>query len=196
MWLLKDDFMTFEGSDWYLARRVASTSACHPANDNLVGTAAYGEQGTDPTEDATWSVPFGNDFTQYLLASGDMSMWVIIAKDELADRCAAGCANCGMTLMGSHMGGEPVGQYCRAGAQEDEGEGRGDGGGEGCGEGIRLISSFPARKILFYLAGWTRYTYLMHAPPRVLHELMRNINTLTTPYFTFHYTLDRAEITR
>ena len=111
--------MAFEGSDWYLARRVASTSTWHPATDNLVGTAAYGDQGTDPTQDATWSVPFGSSFTQYLLASGDLSMWVIMAKDELVDRCAAGCANCPMTLMGSHMGGEPVGQYCRPGAAED-----------------------------------------------------------------------------
>ena len=42
----------------------------------------------------------------------------------------------------------------------------------------------------------TSYPSLMHATLLVLYELTRNICTFTTPYFTFNYTLDRAEITR
>ena len=91
----------------------------HPANDNLAGTSSYGALSTDHLGDGTWSTPFGSDFTQYLLASGDMSMWVQIARDELASQCAASCAACGMTLLGSSAGGSAVAQYCRTGAAED-----------------------------------------------------------------------------
>ena len=61
---------------------------------------------------------------------------------------------------------------------------------------VNLVFEFPARKNLFYLAMRSRYTCRMQVPLRVLHELTRNIYTFTAPYFTFHYTLDQAEITR
>ena len=111
--------MNFNGRDFYLVRRKAGSDAWHPANDNLAGSATYGDLSTDPLSDTTFSVGFGDSFTEYLLASGDMSMWVMIARDELASRCAASCANCQMTLVGSNIGGDPVGQYCRTGASED-----------------------------------------------------------------------------
>ena len=105
--------------DWWLVRRDHSIeNGWHPVNDDLTGTAdAYGTLSTDPLADSTWSVPFAGAFTEYLLASGDMSMWVTITKAELAARCGS-CSNCQMTLTGSSNLGNPR-QYCRAGSGED-----------------------------------------------------------------------------
>ena len=64
-------------------------------------------------------MPFGPAFTEYLLASGDFSMWVTITKAELASQCGDGnCRNCVMDLTGSSNLGNPK-QYCRAGSGED-----------------------------------------------------------------------------
>ena len=109
--------MNYQGIDWFLVRHDGiAGNGWHPANDNLAGSASYGDLGTDPTDGTEWSVPFGSDFTQYLLASGDLSMWVQIGRDELASRCAASCAACAMDLVGSSTGGAAVAQYCRTGA--------------------------------------------------------------------------------
>jgi hypothetical protein len=69
--------ITMNGQDWYLVRRDHSIDGgWHPVNDDLTGTAGvYGDFSTDPLADSTWSVPFSDvPFTEYLLASGDMSM--------------------------------------------------------------------------------------------------------------------------
>eukprot|EP01051_Picozoa_sp_SAG22_P003441 SAG22_NODE_167_length_16764_cov_34.845245_5_plen_742_part_00 len=111
--------MQFNGEDWYLVRRDHSVDGgWHPANDNLAGEAAYGEPSSDPNSDTTWSVPFGTDFTAFLLASGDMSMWVTMTKAELNAQCAASCANCVMDITGSSGEAQPR-QYCRTGNPED-----------------------------------------------------------------------------
>ena len=103
---------------WYLVRRDHSLDGgWHPVNDDLVGTATYGDFSSDAAAQSTFSVPFGDAFTEYLLASGDMSMWVTITKAELAGRCGS-CANCVMELTGSSHMDEPK-QYCRAGSGED-----------------------------------------------------------------------------
>eukprot|EP01051_Picozoa_sp_SAG22_P012281 SAG22_NODE_1260_length_4978_cov_36.695269_4_plen_343_part_01 len=111
--------MTFEGEDWYLVRRDHDPDGWHRANDQLAGTEEYGSLSTDSRAGSTFSVPFGAAFTKYLLASGDMSMWVVISKDELASQCAAGCSACPMELVASSTGGAPVAQYCRIGVEED-----------------------------------------------------------------------------
>jgi hypothetical protein len=110
---------TFLYQDWYLVRRDHSIDGgWHPVNDDLTGTApAYGTFSTDPLVQETFSVPFGTAYTELLLASGDMSMWVTITKDELAGQCGS-CANCIMELTGSSGLDEPR-QYCRAGSGED-----------------------------------------------------------------------------
>ena len=98
--------MVFEGERWYLVRRAhAPANGWHRAKDNLAGTEKYGTLTADSRSDTSFSVPFGNRFTKYLLASGDMSMWVIITKSELASRCAAGCSACKMALVDSSEGG-------------------------------------------------------------------------------------------
>eukprot|EP01052_Picozoa_sp_SAG31_P015482 SAG31_NODE_996_length_10492_cov_4.648802_6_plen_728_part_00 len=110
--------MRFNDQDWYLVRRVTPGTTWHPINDRLSGTTSYGEQSTDSVSGSTFSVPFGDDFTEFLLASGDMSMWVTMTKAELYAQCAASCANCQMTLTGSsHL--ENPRQYCRTGNAED-----------------------------------------------------------------------------
>eukprot|EP01052_Picozoa_sp_SAG31_P045454 SAG31_NODE_8302_length_1477_cov_118.462990_2_plen_206_part_01 len=112
--------MTFADQEWYLVRRDHEPSdGWHPANDNLAGTDEYGSVTTDSLAPATFSVPFGDAFTDYLLASGDMSMWVIITKDEVAHQCAVGCAACPMALVASSNSDAEVAQYCRVGVPED-----------------------------------------------------------------------------
>jgi len=116
----------FKSEDWYLVRRDHDPSdGWHQANDNLAGTAVYGS--VDPSwvnprgDPRSWSVGFGHSFTKYLLASGDLSMWVVLGKNELASKCAANCAGCTMTLDGSYMFPSTVYalEYCRRGAAED-----------------------------------------------------------------------------
>ena len=111
--------MDFKGETWHLVRRDHDPAdGWHPATDNLAGTAEYGSPTTNDLGAATFSVPFGNSFTIYLLASGDRSMWVTIGKAELASRCAASCSACRMTLLGSSMESNPQ-QHCRSGVPED-----------------------------------------------------------------------------
>ena len=112
--------VNFNNKDWYLVRRDHSTdNGWHPVNDDLTGTAAaYGDFSTDPLADSTFGVPFADSgFTEYLLASGDFSMWASLTRAELASQCGS-CANCVMELTGSSHLDTPR-QYCRAGSGED-----------------------------------------------------------------------------
>jgi hypothetical protein len=113
--------MNFLGQDWYLVRRDHSIEGgWHPANDNLAGTETYGGFTFDVNAQQTFSVPFGDAADEFLLASGDMSMWVTIKRSEVAAQCAASCANCKMELTASSNGdiSSPL-QYCRTGSGED-----------------------------------------------------------------------------
>ena len=111
--------VVFGGQDWYLVRRDHSNDAWHPVNDRLSGTAsAYGSVNPNPVAATTFNVPFGSAYTELLIASGNMGMWVTITKDELAAKCAQGCAYCPMQLTGSSHLPQPR-QYCRHGASED-----------------------------------------------------------------------------
>ena len=111
--------MSFAGEEYYLVRRKHVADSWHPVDDNLAGTQEYGTLTTNSMGASTFSVLFGNSFTKYLLASGDMSMWLIIAKNELANQCAASCENCLMVLLDSSNQGRQVAQYCRVGTAED-----------------------------------------------------------------------------
>jgi hypothetical protein len=64
---------SFEGGGWALVRRVKSGSTWHPATDNLLGSAEYGNAGVSNTADTTFSLPFSSYVTSeslFLLASG------------------------------------------------------------------------------------------------------------------------------
>ena len=112
-------YQRFDGMDWYLVRRVHEAyGRWHPANDNLAGSAVYGDLSTDPLSDSTWSVQFGSEFTQYLLASGDMTMWVTVTKDSVDSSCTDGCEQCVMNVTGSSGLSDPL-QYCRVQNAED-----------------------------------------------------------------------------
>ena len=71
----------------------------------FIWTAISTVQKIEESFNYTWYVSrtrsFSRRFTEYLLASGDMSMWVSISKEELTAQCAASCANCVMELLGS-----------------------------------------------------------------------------------------------
>ena len=72
------------GTGWQLVRRVAPGTAWHPAKDRLNGTKAYGEwpSSTAQTADATFSTSFsGENFTQFLFASGDEQVWLVCTKE-------------------------------------------------------------------------------------------------------------------
>ena len=72
------------GGGWQLVRR--TIGAWHPADDDLLGTAEYGTYSRDPRAASTFSVAFaGMEFDQYLFASGDMSMWAVMDKDQVGD---------------------------------------------------------------------------------------------------------------
>ena len=59
-------------------RHVPSGGGWHPANDDLAGTAVYGQRSDDSK---AWSVAWHNDaFNEYLFASGDCKNWLISAK--------------------------------------------------------------------------------------------------------------------
>ena len=101
----------FDGRDWYLVRRDAGQlntggktcdgydptcwdrggregdNCWHPTDDNLAGTDQYGEYDTSgPTGTSTFSIPFaGLAWSEILLASGDMSMYVIMARESVEE---------------------------------------------------------------------------------------------------------------
>ena len=83
--------MDFKGQTWYLVRHTPP-GEWHQSTDNLAGNQSYGvypthvgisnsgnhnQQMFNYTH-APFSIPFGFTWTQMLLASGDMSNWVII----------------------------------------------------------------------------------------------------------------------
>jgi glutathionyl-hydroquinone reductase len=71
---------TIGGGGWKLVRHVPKGNKWHPATDLLAGTQAYG----DPKNmDKAWSDKFDNSkFNEFLFATGDMSLWMTMEKDE------------------------------------------------------------------------------------------------------------------
>ena len=136
--------MTFSGRDWFLVRRDAGSlntggqtcsgydpscwdavngdNCWHQATDNLAGTDVYGTNDLDPMGTASYSVAFRETrWTQMLLASGDMSMYVVMDRESI-EQCSEG-QNDGQwfphILEGSESDEYEATQYCRAGVPED-----------------------------------------------------------------------------
>ena len=67
------------GNGWKLVRRVGMTNGTwHPARDNLLGTAQYGEP-CDYWEECTFSIPFHQyRFKEFMFATGTFLQWIII----------------------------------------------------------------------------------------------------------------------
>lgn len=81
------------GGGWFLVRR--TIGRWHPVDDDLAGTEEYGVYERNPLATSTFSVAFdsltmpgGQDFDQYLFASGDMTMWAVMDRGEVS-----GCQN-------------------------------------------------------------------------------------------------------
>eukprot|EP01052_Picozoa_sp_SAG31_P053945 SAG31_NODE_14086_length_828_cov_0.957476_2_plen_124_part_01 len=88
--------LNFLDQDWYLVRRDAGSqdpdgeTCWHPADDQLAGTAVYGVNDANPNGPSTFSLPFADfEWTQILLASGDMTMYVVMDRTEL-QQCTSG----------------------------------------------------------------------------------------------------------
>jgi hypothetical protein len=142
--------MAFAGQDWYLVRRdpgdlntggascsgydpscwvnptdVSSADNCwHPTDDNLAGTAHYGEYEYNPEGLRTFSVPFsGFAWDQILLASGDMSMYVVMTRQSIQtciDSPTADGVRWTVELEESSESDEfEINQYCRASEPSD-----------------------------------------------------------------------------
>ena len=62
-----------------LARRVAKGSKWHPQNDDLRGTAKYGNPPTNPTSGPTGTMKWDYKKVQYFMFStGDFSEWYVV----------------------------------------------------------------------------------------------------------------------
>lgn len=119
---------SYQDDDWYLVRRDAGSldptgdECWHPADDQLRGTAEYGENDADPLGIHTFSLrfeqlnwqrvspqaiqPTSNTITltnshtgnsQLLLSSGDISLWLAISRSEME--------TCSIDRMENHAGG-------------------------------------------------------------------------------------------
>lgn len=72
------------GGGWELVRRVGPGLVWHQAKDKLQGTDVYGNPVSDPTAETSFSLRFDNlAYNQLLLATGDMSRWMVVARDEV-----------------------------------------------------------------------------------------------------------------
>lgn len=75
---------TTAGGGWLQVRRVAGSGGWYPLSDNLVGESALNPQFSSEKNAATsWSVKFDyfvNATTDYLLATGDGSVWCVIKR--------------------------------------------------------------------------------------------------------------------
>uniref|UniRef100_A0A7S1IMM1 MACPF domain-containing protein n=1 Tax=Eutreptiella gymnastica TaxID=73025 RepID=A0A7S1IMM1_9EUGL len=75
--------LVFEGAEWQLVRRVKPGDYWHPAKDRLKGTETYGTYDPSPTSNETFSIPFPDGCKTYLLATGDMTKWMIVNKSAV-----------------------------------------------------------------------------------------------------------------
>jgi hypothetical protein len=137
--------MDFAGRKWYLVRRdpgqlqtggktcsgydpscwdvVNGDNCWHAATDNLAGTDEYGTCDADPLGLSAYSVPFAHmEWTEMLLASGDMSMFTVLTRESI-EECSQGNVVDGQwfpsVTLSSESAGYSVTQYCRSGASED-----------------------------------------------------------------------------
>merc|ERR1712038_1762123 len=69
------------GEGWVRVRHIPEGNTWHPVNDNLMGTAEYG----DPQDDTQpWSLPWSVlEVEEFLFATGDKEKWIIVNKVQL-----------------------------------------------------------------------------------------------------------------
>ena len=77
-----------ESGVWRLVRHApsgtANDSSWHPANDNLAGTAFYGDFECAVNSTSTFSLPWSTEpFDEYLFATADMQHWLIASRSEV-----------------------------------------------------------------------------------------------------------------
>lgn len=86
-----DGVYSFSGGDvsigtdrWKLVRRVQPGNTWHPADDNLTGTAIFGNYNTSLVHDSTFSIKFDNiPCSQFLFITGDNEKWLIAEADQV-----------------------------------------------------------------------------------------------------------------
>lgn len=73
-----------DGGGWVLIRHVPAGSNWHPADDQLTGTSVYGDPSEGPQSLSAWSRKFDDvAFDEFLFATGDMTKWLIAARDQV-----------------------------------------------------------------------------------------------------------------
>ena len=108
------------GTEWFLVRRVSGPTSWHPANDDASGSTAYGSYSSDPLSDATFSLMYAQfSWDKILFASGDLTMWVTMARDVIDTLPSIQCDACELAILDSSEGGGSVQQYMRQGVTED-----------------------------------------------------------------------------
>jgi hypothetical protein len=116
--------MQWQGDTWYLVRR-STGSRWHTANDEAQGDwEPYGGYNPDPVaDDVLFSVEYASwPWDKMLMASGDMTEWVILPRDLVdgfGEEGTPSCNNCVMPLIATSQGNNDALQYMRPGAQED-----------------------------------------------------------------------------
>jgi len=112
--------MKFQGKDWYLVRRkMGPKGGWHKVNDQAQGTKAYGSNCKNPRGNCDFSTKYSNiKWSNMLMASGDLKMWVTLPKSTVTSFNKINCRNCVLKLTGS-SGSKSARQYMRQGARED-----------------------------------------------------------------------------
>jgi len=108
--------LDFKNINWKLVRR--TTGYTYPDTDQLIGTSEYGTPHQDPLG-SSFAEPFDNlDFRYFLFTSGDMSLWMIMEKDEVT---GSWYANQKREIKASHVNQNAyyARMYRRSGSKED-----------------------------------------------------------------------------
>lgn len=75
--------MQFEGKTWYLVRRASYESGhWHQARDDLKGFDNYGQYDWNPLSTRSFSTSFGQRYSKVLVATGDISNWMVLDKES------------------------------------------------------------------------------------------------------------------
>merc|ERR1711939_232331 len=91
----------------------------HKVNDQAQGTKAYGSNCKNPRGNCDFSTKYSNiKWSNMLMASGDLKMWVTLPKSTVTSFNKINCRNCVLKLTGS-SGSKSARQYMRQGNRED-----------------------------------------------------------------------------
>lgn len=71
------------GGNWELVRHQPALTQWGPATDQLSGSDVFGDSSDDSQP---WTVKFDDkDFSEFLFATGDLQVWMVMEKDEVLD---------------------------------------------------------------------------------------------------------------